>query len=162
MTGENNASFILAYSAPTLTASFFSAFPALRCPFGVCGLWAYFSQLKYIPSNTNCSQSTVHPIVCACVGGALGEYFKNWNTHFYGKRNKIRETIEAGWQPGCLCFRFWVLLTWVVDKVTALIFKQLEVQFDPSVIIKMQALEIHRSFSNLLSLTQLPQALSSR
>lgn len=71
--------------------------------------------------------------------------------------------MEAGWEPGCLCFCFWLLLTWVGDKVTALIFKEFEMQFDPLVIIKMQELEIHVfSFSNLLSLTQLPRAVFFR
>lgn len=58
--------------------------------------------------------------------------------------------MEAGWEAGCHCFCFWPLLTWVVDKVTALIFKQFEMQFDLWVIIKMQELEIQMSSPSLI------------
>lgn len=58
--------------------------------------------------------------------------------------------MEAGWEAGCHCFCFWPLLTWVVDKVTALIFKQFEMQFDLWVIIKMRELEIQMSSPSLI------------
>lgn len=165
MTWENNASFFLAYPVPTLTASFFSAFPTLLCPFGVCALWAHFSQLKYVLSiNSNCSQRPVNILYCVHV---LVKQFVRiltiLNLKYTILLKQKQGTIVAGWEPGCLCFCFWLLLTWVGDKVTALIFKESEMQFDPLVIIKMQELEIHVFFfSNLLSLTQLPQAAFSR
>lgn len=57
--------FLFSIPVPTLTASFFSAFPTLRSPFGVCALWAHFSQLKYVLSiNSNCSQRTVNILYC--------------------------------------------------------------------------------------------------
>lgn len=46
--------------------------------------------------------------------------------------------MGATGEPAC----FWPLSARLVDKVPALIFKQFQTQFDPSVIIIMQELEI--------------------
>lgn len=152
MTGGNNASFFLAYRVPTLTASFFTDLSRSALPVWFLWFMSLLSSIKIYSFHQQQLQpkNCQHPILCACVGEAVGEYFKAFKLEIYNFVGKKKGTMEAGWEPGCLCFCFWLLLTWVVDKVTALIFKQFEMQFDPLVIIKMQELEIHMPSPSLI------------
>lgn len=118
-------------------------------PFPLCvaRLVSVVYELRFLISNiffpSTGTAARDHPILCACVGEAVDEYFKAFKLEIYNSVKKKKGTMEAGREPGCLCFCFWLLLTWVVDNVIALIFKQFEMQFDPLVIIKMQELEIY-------------------
>lgn len=152
MTGGNNASFFLAYPVPTLTASFFTDLSRSALPVWFLWFMSLLSSIKIYSFHQQQLQpkNCQHPILCACVGEAVGEYFKAFKLEIYNFVGKKREQWRLAGSLAVFASVSGCFLTWVVDKVTALIFKQFEMQFDPLVIIKMQELEIHMPSPSLI------------